>query len=402
MPEEKKEAMEPNEAKTPAKGGMKGMFVGIVAVLVLAGVAVGLYQWSGGQSMTAEERTTAMAKKLGETESGSYKLTMTGSLGEEGQAEVSEALSAYGVKSDIANIVLTAEGVSSAKKDEPQQTSLDMKLRGDNANGEEQISLGMSARMIDQLIFMQLHALPEELKSTLKEETGLDISFLEDQWIEVNFQEIAEQLGLPTEDLAALEKGAELTEEERDIITVAFVDHTFLKLSGEGEEEEMQGEATVKYDAQIDVAQLKVFLEELKPIFVARDVTEEEYNKMLESVSEEEYNKMLEDTNLETHVWVGKKDNNLYKMEMMLSPKDEKDAAELKSLTVSYEMWDHNKSLKVETPEDPMSIQEVVGEFIFAAGGAQIEKEAKDAEVNVDAEPTQEEAPAKKEADKKE
>lgn len=389
-----------SSSSIPPKGGMKGMVVGIVAVLVLAGVAVGLYQWSGGESMTPEERTTAMAKKVGEVESASFKTTMIASLGETSQSEVSTALSAYGVEGDIADIVLTAEGVSSMKAGEKPQSSVDVTLRGENAEGEEQISLGMSARMIDKLIYAQLHALPEGISSALTEQAGVDLSFLEDQWVEVNMQELAEQLGVPAEELAALE-GTELTQEERDMVTTAFVDHTFLKLSGEGESEKIQGEATLKYDAQLDIVQLKAFLEAVKPVLLARDVKEEDFNNMLETL-ENDYNAALEESNLETHVWVGKKDNNLYKVEMIISPKDETDIAELKSITVALEIWDHNKAVEVETPEDAMTVQEVVGQLIFEAGGAQIDESAKDVQPDAEVAPTTEEEPAEKKADKQE
>lgn len=372
MSEEKKDMKEtakPAGDAMPKKGGMKGVVVGVVSVLVLGGVALGLYQWNSGGSMTTEERQVAMAKKVGELESASFTARMTLEMGEDLKEEIEGDLQTVGIDGEISRGVLEATGVSSMKADN-QNASVDLTLRGENADGEESLSLGLNARMVDKLIYVQLEKLPEALSTAMQDDAGFDLSFLEDQWVEVNLEEVADQLGLPAEELAVLEE-SELTEEERDMVAAAFVDHTFITLMGDGESDSVEAGSALKYEAELDVAELKAFLEEVKPVFTARDFSEEEYNAMLEDINEEEYNKMLEDTNLETHVWVGKKDNELYKVEMMLTPKKEKDLKDLKSVTLSLELWDHNKDVSVETPEDAMSVQEVLGQLIFAAGGAQ-------------------------------
>jgi hypothetical protein len=374
MSEEKKEDVKkevPTTEKTtdmPKKSGMKGVVIGLVAVIVLAGVAVGLTQWNSGSSMTTEERTAAMAKKVGELESVKYTAMVEAELGVDGQEEITEVLKEFGVEGDVASIVLAAEGESSMKE-ENQNASLDLSLRAENGAGEEQISVGVNARMISDLIYVQLQKLPEEVSGLLTEEAGLDLSFLEEQWIEVNIEEVVEQLGLPAEELELLED-TELTEEEREMVATAFVDHTFIQLTGEGEEEKVEAGNALKYEANLNVSEMRAFFEEVKPVFTAREVSDEDYNELLDSLNEEEYNEMLEDVNLETHVWIGKKDNELYKIEMLISSTDETDIDELKSLTLSLELTNHNKAVTIDTPEDVMSLQEVIGQLVFAAGAA--------------------------------
>ena len=285
-----------------------------------------------------------------------------------------------GAKENPTGFTLTGSGVSGTK-DDKATGSLDAKIHFNSDATKDVVTLGFNANVVGDVVYFKIQSLPEQLVSMVKSAQGFDVSFLNDKWIKIDpveVKELMQQFGASESDLASLPSGFNtMSDEDRKAIVKAWQDHPFIELKEAQGTEEVDGTKTDKYSLGMNYGQLKPFAEAVKPQLEKYNTNKEvDYDEMLKEFDEETLKEALKDVNVTATVWVGQRDNQIYKVEAVMKPAKAEDAKELKSITFTMNWTDHGKDVTVETPADAMTLKELVGEVTTQFAGAAMESGA--------------------------
>lgn len=388
-----KESKEPKE-ETPKKKNRTGVFVAIV-ILLVAGIASAAWWANNSESiedLTPEEATALMTEKLLNLESGRMSADVDLEYDDPEEAyregEFQQIEEAMGIE-NTDNIVLemnaafdTREG---AKKSD---VGVEMGL----ASGDERSVIALNAVTVDGNINYVRMQLPESLVDLFAEELdGFDISFANNTWVEINLEELIKTLNL--EELLAQE-GMDITqllqpmsEEDRKAFIAVFQNNMFLPLKERVGEEKIDGVKTFKYKVGIDVEKGKTFLVETLKMspdmyeklgYPEETITEiKNITEMIEkdfdvNEAKEMVAKMEAEGKLEMYAWLDSKNGELHQAQLIIKNTGGR-PDENSKVTFTMNLSEHNEDVQIEVPEDSMSVEALIGEFVLRAAGTSLE-----------------------------
>jgi len=175
---------------------------------------------------------------------------------------------------------------------------------------------------------------------------GLDISKMENQWIEVDVKEIS---GMSEEETAENEK---MLEE----ISELFEEKEFLKIKEKFPDDKIENKKVYHFLVSLNVEVIEDLLPDLFDILSKYD----EYGVFSE-INKEEFIKNFRESSgkieeMDFELWIGTKDYLLYRFKMEEEITTEGETAKV---TVNCDLSDFNQKMDIEIPENAKSLEEI-------------------------------------------
>lgn len=212
----------------------------------------------------------------------------------------------------------------------------------DNGKQEE---IGMEMRAVDTVLYMQLLSLPEL--------PLFDSATLLNRWVKFDPKDLQNSplaIGSSEKVFQTLTSERELTPEQKEQLKQAYLDHPFITLGGSVGTEEIRGVQTKQYPLIYDYTELNAFLQQTKDVWGDGNIFSEL------AVDEEQQENPPVVTGA---VWIGKKDKQLYQLQLGVQSKDAQDPG----VNMTMQFWDHNVPVTVSVPENVLSFTELLTSF---------------------------------------
>lgn len=180
----------------------------------------------------------------------------------------------------------------------------------------------------------------------------IDLSFLENQWIKFDLNEIknyAKESGLE-KGVDEFGKQQAILNEKKEQVKNA-IKKANIYIITKSSNSQIDGKLTHHYEFTLSKEKLINLFLEINRIMRDNSFTEKEINELEE---------LLKRVEMPTgEIWIGKEDLLLYKMIINLNLNDEKIGLNGK-ISIAADFNNHNKSIKVDTPSSAKTIEEVV------------------------------------------
>lgn len=249
----------------------------------------------------------------------------------------------------LSGIRATIAGHSDMRDQDNPRGTADVSLYMSDSRGGEEI-YSFETKSIDHSLYLNISRGPSF--------PSFPSDKVENQWIELNTQKLAETFPLPRNIKNKLEnvKQSKLTNEQKQQLKNAFVQHPFISLGQRVGAEDIHGVKTNHYTTTVDKEVLKAFLQTVQSILNNGIVSSEKIDEFLQDFDHA--------SAVQFDVWIGKKDYQLYQWKLVVPI----DTQSFKSLSVTGQLWDHNVSVDIAAPEDAVPLDE----FIQTAFGIDI------------------------------
>ncbi len=261
-----------------------------------------------------------------------------------------------------ARVIMEGDSDDSDANNSKMQLTLDLSVF---AEGVEMLFAG-EARQLDDVTYFKIKTIPIALYSSLAA-IGINLEDWRDKWFKWDIQELGMSFGLGS---LSQEEEAAMGKEVKDLLAK----YPILKAKKRLAEQEIDGQKTYHYLADVDKENLKPFLAGVVEILnkyyqsgSIAQITSAEKEEMFQKI-DEAFEAFGEIT---FEIWIGKKDKLIYKIagqKLIDISKMEMEEGEQGELDIKFEMVNSkfNQPVIIEAPADSKSIIEMLMPFFQA------------------------------------
>ena len=227
----------------------------------------------------------------------------------------------------------------------------------------DQISFNGETIAIKNTSYLKLTTMPP------REVIGADLSLLKNQWIRSNRNDFMSFLTFLTggwspeieEEIAPLEKQQERIIKE---FQKAFVSDSSYSIKQELKTEKINGQKTYHYLASLKQEATKnLIIEIIKGMVSFPDGQRAFPESELVEISQQLNEYLYKHGEVEVEIWIGEKDNLLYKLEMTKEINFDNDREEKMIVHIVAEFSDFNQPLNIVAPNEFKSFKETIGKL---------------------------------------
>jgi hypothetical protein len=327
-----------------------GIVVGVFVVLLLVGGGIWAYQFF---AQTPEKVLRQMFASMARVKSLEY----SGQVWAEFDGEDMSMVPSFGADTTGGSTTgntkksrysVDFSGGSDIRNKLQPKSKFELLVRSDSDTAP--LGFGLDARTIGEVFYLRVKNLPSN--------SYMDLSFLENHWIKIDYQEIMEKLGSTDykRELAQRQKEEQLTEDQEKQVEKVVSESKAIKIVEVLASERLEGVDTHHYQFVVDKKETVALVQKLSEIIDTETMGRSEVEELEKSLSD------MGDIGGE--IWIGKEDFLLYKVQTAFKVRKSEKVQKPYSLSVVVHFRNFDQVVQIDVPFPVKTLEEMFNEFM--------------------------------------